>query len=84
MAYDTPDSFVELRRRLGQELDPMGSEETAINKVIGFAEEMTDRVTPENREERLLQEMWSLATGEEKKTLAKVLVRLVQETREKH
>ena len=45
---------------------------------------LTSVVDPENREERLLQQLWRSGTPEERKVLAKLVVKLVKNDEVKH
>lgn len=39
---------------------------------------LAEKVDPENREERLLKELWDVATEDERKTLARVIIKFVE------
>jgi hypothetical protein len=61
-----------------------------FSENIGISEEIIDGIAfnvgsflsaivdPENREERLLHELWKVGTKEEKKVLARLIVKLVK------
>jgi hypothetical protein len=53
------------------------SEETISKLAFQIGEFLEDKVDPKNGEERLLQELWQAGTEEERKTLARLMVKLV-------
>jgi hypothetical protein len=55
-----------------------GMKEETINKLaLQIGEFLSDKVDPENNEERVLKELWDVADEQEKKTLARLMVKLV-------
>jgi hypothetical protein len=55
-----------------------GMKEETINKLaLQIGEFLSDKVDPENNEERVLKELWDVADEQEKKTIAKLMVKLV-------
>jgi hypothetical protein len=59
------------------------SDET-INKIaLKIGTMLSSRVDPENREQRLLQELWRVADDRERAVLAKLVVNVLQ-TEVKH
>ncbi|KPU43588.1 hypothetical protein OXPF_30290 [Oxobacter pfennigii] len=67
-----------------------------LGEAIGFNENTVDKmayrignflsstVDPENREERVLQELWKVADESDKKVLAKLIVRMVEKDSRLH
>lgn len=53
------------------------SEETITKLAFQIGEFLSDKVDPENKEERLLQELWRVGNDEEKKTIARLMLKLV-------
>jgi len=61
-----------------------------IGEAVGLSEETIDKigyrignilsatVDPENREQRVLQELWKVGDENDRKTLSKVIVKMVQ------
>jgi nuclear transport factor 2 (NTF2) superfamily protein len=56
------------------------SEETIANLAVQIGEFLSDKVDPENKEERLLKELWDAADDQERKTLARLVVKLVSKS----
>lgn len=54
------------------------SEETIDKLVYRVGNTLTAAVDPENREERVLQELWKVGDDRERKTLAKLIVKMVE------
>jgi hypothetical protein len=52
------------------------SEETMANLAVQIGEFLSDKVDPENKEERVLKELWEVADDSEKKTIAKLMIKL--------
>jgi hypothetical protein len=46
-------------------------------QIGGF---LDDKIDPENGEERLLKELWDVASEEERKTMARMMVKLVDKS----
>jgi len=53
------------------------SEETISKLAFQIGEFLSDKVDPENVQERVLKELWDAGSDEEKKTLARLMVKLV-------
>lgn len=61
-----------------------------LGEAVGMSEETIDKVAyrigsflsaavdPENREQRLLKELWKVGSDEDRKTLAKLIVKMVE------
>jgi hypothetical protein len=75
------DSFEQFKDHLGQKLDVahrMGaSRGTVLNAAKDFAEWLSQAVDPNNPEQRLLKEMWSVADENEKNAMVNVLVKFM-------
>ena len=75
------DSFAQFKDQLGHKLDTahrMGaSRGTILNAAKDFAEWLADAVDPNNPEQRLLKEMWSVADENEKNAMVNVLVKFM-------
>lgn len=79
------DSFDEWKGFLSQKLNQaqkMGmSNETITNVAYQLGDYLAADVDPKNREERLIRELWVRANDQEQKTLANLMVRLVDDTK---
>lgn len=53
------------------------SEETVSKLAFQIGEFLSDKVDPENKEERLLQELWRVGNEDDKKMIARLMVKLV-------
>jgi predicted metal-binding transcription factor (methanogenesis marker protein 9) len=53
------------------------SEETVTKLAVQIGEFLQDKIDPENDEERVLKEIWDVADEQERKVLARVMVKLV-------
>ncbi|TDM03860.1 DUF3243 domain-containing protein [Macrococcus carouselicus] len=76
------ESFNQFKSYLGSKVEKaenLGFSDEAIAKA---AEKVADLLAkneePKNREEKVLNELWNNAEGEEKSAIARVLVRMVQ------
>jgi len=59
--------------------ETVGLEESTIDKVAyRVGNVLSAAVDPENREERVLQELWRAGDDEDRKVLAKLVVNMVQ------
>jgi hypothetical protein len=66
-----------LNERIDQ-AEKAGMKEETINKLaFQIGEFLSDKVDPENKEERVLKELWDVADEQEKKVIAKLMVKLV-------
>jgi hypothetical protein len=53
------------------------SEETLGKLAFQIGEFLSDKIDPENTQERVLKELWEAGNEEERRTLAKLMVKLV-------
>ncbi|MDF2675076.1 MAG: hypothetical protein K0R09_3345 [Clostridiales bacterium] len=59
--------------------EAVGLSEKAIDNVAyRVGNTLTAAVDPENREERVLQELWKVGDDSDRKTLAKLIVKMVE------
>lgn len=59
--------------------ESIGMSDNTIDKIaVKVGNFLAARVDPENREQRLLQELWKVADDSEKKVLAKLIVNMVE------
>jgi hypothetical protein len=59
--------------------ETMGLEENTVDKIAyRVGNVLSASVDPENREERVLQELWRAGDDEDRKVLAKLVVNMVQ------
>ncbi|MCU6795401.1 MULTISPECIES: DUF3243 domain-containing protein [Paenibacillus] len=66
-----------LNERIDQ-AEKAGMKDETINKLaFQIGEFLSDKVDPENNEERVLKELWDVADEQEKRTIAKLMVKLV-------
>lgn len=54
------------------------SDEVIAQLAYQIGNFLSEKVDPENREERLLKELWDVATEDERKTLARVIIKFVE------
>jgi hypothetical protein len=54
------------------------SDETIAKLAVQIGEFLSDKVDPENKEERVLKELWDVADESEKKTIAKLMMKLAK------
>jgi hypothetical protein len=54
------------------------SDETIAKLAAQLGEFLADKIDPENKEERVLKELWDVADDQEKTTLARLMVKLVR------
>ena len=54
------------------------SENTIENIAVKVGNILAARVDPENREQRLLQELWKVSDDSDRKVLAKLIVKMVE------
>lgn len=55
------------------------SDETISQLAFQIGEFLDQKVDPKNNEERLLKDLWDVGTEEERKTLARLMVKLVDQ-----
>ncbi|MCS7461828.1 DUF3243 domain-containing protein [Paenibacillus doosanensis] len=53
------------------------SEDTISKLAFQIGEFLSDKVDPENNEERILKDLWDVADESERKTMARLMVKLV-------
>lgn len=68
-----------LAERVNQAQASGMSEEMISKLAFQIGEFLEDKVDPKNGEERLLQQMWQVGTEEEKKMMARIMVKLVDQ-----
>ncbi|RKN86457.1 DUF3243 domain-containing protein [Paenibacillus ginsengarvi] len=56
------------------------SEETISKIAAQVGEFLANKIDPENKEERILKELWDVADDEDKKVLARCMVKLVSQS----
>jgi hypothetical protein len=66
-----------LNERIDQAEKAGMKDETITKLAVQIGEFLSDKVDPENKEERVLKELWDVADEQEKRTLAKLMVKLV-------
>ncbi len=71
-----PDSFEEFKQEIGQVLKK-GKGHGLDQEVMELGNMMTGMVSPKTAEEKLVKEVWTIASSQEKEVLAQLLVRLV-------
>lgn len=54
------------------------SQETIDNIALKLGNTLNAVIDPENREQRVLQELWKVGDDDERKTLAKLIVNMVR------
>jgi hypothetical protein len=64
-----------------EQAEKAGMSEDMISKLaFQIGEFLSDKVDPENKEERVLKELWDAADQEERKVMAKIMVKLVKKS----
>lgn len=59
--------------------ETVGMSQNAIENIgVKVGDFLAARVDPENREQRLLQELWKVGDDSDRKTLSKMLVKMVE------
>lgn len=66
-----------LSERVDQAQSAGMSDETITKLAFQIGEFLDDKVDPKNTEERLLKELWDLGNENERKTIAGLMVKLV-------
>ncbi|MDF2671178.1 MAG: hypothetical protein K0R67_3484 [Paenibacillus sp.] len=54
------------------------SDETISKLAVQIGEFLSDKIDPENKEERILKELWDVADDGEKQIIARLMVKLVK------
>jgi hypothetical protein len=57
------------------------SEETISKLAFQIGEFLADKVDPENKEERILKDLWDVGSEEERRTLARLMVKIVDKAK---
>ncbi|PYI50433.1 DUF3243 domain-containing protein [Paenibacillus flagellatus] len=55
------------------------TDETISKLAVQVGEFLSDKVDPENKEERVLKELWDAADEQERKTIARLMIKLVSD-----
>ena len=76
--FDKWKSF--LSQRVEQAQKAGMSEETITKLAYQIGEFLDDKVDPKNGEERLLKELWDVSDEEERKTMARIMVKFVEKS----
>lgn len=76
------DNFSTWKEFLSNKVDAAKDQGMSDQLITTFAQHVGDylseHVTPENKEERVLQELWKVASEEEQRAIASTMVKLVQ------
>lgn len=67
-----------LANKLEQAKDHGMSNDAITNVAQHVGDYLSSHVEPENKEERMLQELWQAASKEEQEALASTMIKLVQ------
>lgn len=60
----------------------VGLSEETISKIgVKIGNFLSSSVDPENREQRVLQELWKVGDNEDRKVLSKIIVKMVENDR---
>ncbi|WP_338469790.1 DUF3243 domain-containing protein [Niallia sp. XMNu-256] len=63
-----------------QEAQQQGMSQSTINEIAyQVGDYLAKQVDPKNHQERVLADLWSVATPEEQQAIAKLMVKLVQD-----
>lgn len=68
-----------LRQSIGTAKNLGASEETLETATYHVGNFLANRVDPQNPEERLLRELWTVSSEDEQRTLARVITKLMAE-----
>ncbi|GIQ68576.1 hypothetical protein XYCOK13_14000 [Xylanibacillus composti] len=68
-----------LAERVNQAQASGMGEDMIAKLAFQIGEFLEDKVDPKNGEERLLQQLWQVGTEEERKTMARMMVKLVDQ-----
>jgi hypothetical protein len=72
------DRWKEFLNERVQQSEQSGMGEETINKLaVHIGEFLSNKVDPENSQERVLKELWDVADQQEKQTIARLMVKLV-------
>lgn len=62
-----------------EQAEKVGMNENTITKLaVQIGEFLSDKVDPENKEERVLKELWDVADDAERQAIASVMVKLAK------
>lgn len=67
-----------LSERVEQAYKAGMSDETISKLAFQIGEFLSDKIDPENKEERILKELWDVADEDEKRMIARLMVKLVK------
>jgi len=67
-----------LSNKIDQAKDHGMSNQAIANVAQHVGDYLSQHVEPENKEERVLQELWNAASPEEQKAIASTMIKLVQ------
>jgi hypothetical protein len=67
-----------LTERVNQAQKAGMNEDTIAKLAFQIGEFLEDKVDPKNGEERLLKELWDVGNEEERKTMARLMVKFVE------
>jgi len=89
MELNNMDNFEDWRKwkkTLAKSVDlgeAVGLSEETISKIgVKIGNVLSSTIDPENREQRVLQELWKVGDDEDRKTLSKMIVKMVQTDRD--
>lgn len=68
-----------LSERVEQAHNAGMSDETIAKLAAQLGEFLSNKIDPENKEERVLKELWDVADEQEKTTIARLMVKLVRD-----
>lgn len=68
-----------LSDRVAQAQEAGVSEETMSRIAAQIGDFLADKIDPENKEERVLKELWDVADEQDKKALARCMIKLVSD-----
>ncbi|MCK8824948.1 DUF3243 family protein [Fuchsiella alkaliacetigena] len=82
------DSFEQFREMLARQVsiaEDMGMSQDMLTDLSNqVAEFLSNNVEPRTQEQKILKELWEVATEEEKNTLSKLLLKMVENTQIQH
>ncbi|MBO1003122.1 DUF3243 domain-containing protein [Pseudogracilibacillus auburnensis] len=71
-----------LANKIDQAKDHGMSNQSITNVAQHVGDYLSRHVEPENKEERVLQELWNAASEEEQRALASTMIKLVQNSKQ--
>jgi hypothetical protein len=66
-----------LNERVDQAEKAGMSDEIITKLAVQIGDFLANRIDPENKEERVLKELWDVGTEEERKVIARLMIKLV-------